>query len=697
MVARGPQVAPEASLSLSNADGLCENIRHAKGLKVRMEQKVSVVAKTLSPLEWRGAELGDPERTRALEWLETDGLGGFACGTVSGARTRKYHGWYVPAVPPPRRRWVFVAGCDEFVTADGETAGISTQIYRDAIFPRGEENLVQFCLDPFPTWRHETPQFSIERSLCLVRDRSVTIVRYVNRGEREIGLRVRPLLAFRGSHNLQSENAELDTAMELRGEIAWVRPFPYLPKLFLRAVGRTTDLSPTWYRRFAYRIEAERGYDSEEDLWSPLEWTWLLAPGAHAYILFSLEQVAADPAHLLESECRRRSTFSPTGDSLFDEVARRAETFLVEGQHGNGAIIAGYPWFADWGRDTMISAPGLALAIGRYGPTARVLNTFAAMRRDGLIPNSFAGEEGEAEYGAIDASLWFILAVEWFGRVRRNPSRPSPLLGVVRSIISSYRQGTRHGIGVGPDGLLAGGGPGLALTWMDAVVDGEPVTPRQGRPVEVNALWHAALKSAARLERLAGETARARELEGLAWHVARKFNELFWYAEKEYLYDVVGEDGPDSSLRPNQIFAVSLTDDLLPPHRARAVYWTVRRRLLTPFGLRTLDARDPRYRGRCEGPQRERDLAYHQGTVWPWLLGAFADAHFRVFGNNRDSRKTMGGWLAALRAHIREAGLGSVSEIFDGEPPHTPRGCFAQAWSVAEIARILYTHLRVKE
>lgn len=238
----------------------------------------------------------------------------------------------------------------------------------------------------------------------------------------------------------------------------------------------------------------------------------------------------------------------------------------------------------------------------------------------------------------------------------------------------------------------------MALTWMDAVVDGEPVTPRAGRPVEINAMWHAALKSAARLERLADETARARDLEAEAWHVARRFNELFWYAEKEYLYDVIEEDGrPDMTLRPNQIFAVSLTDDLLPPHRARAVYWTVRRRLLTPFGLRTLDARDARYRGRCEGPQRERDLAYHQGTVWPWLLGAFADAHFRVFGRNEESQRTMRSWLAPLRAHVRSAGLGFISEIFDGDPPHAPRGCFAQAWSLAEVARIVYTHLKAED
>ena len=644
-------------------------------------------------LEWGQEDLKERRRRLSLEWLEADGLGGFACGTVAGARTRRYHGWYIPAIPPPRRRWMLVAGCDEFVSCDGETAGISTQIYEKAIYPEGDQTLTHFALEPFPTWRHETDRFSVERLLCLVRERSITIVRYANRGQKEVGLRVRPLLRFRSAHELQSEDEQLDTAVEVRGELAWVRPVAYLPRLYLRSVGARTGVESVWYRDFSYQTEAERGFDSREDLWSPVVWTWSLPPGGEAFLLFSQAEVAADPAHLLEAERRRREAFTPTGDFLFDELSRRAEVFLVDADYRAGSILAGYPWLADWGRDSMIAAPGLAMATGRYGPAARVLNAFGAMRRDGLIPNHFAAEEGDPEYGSIDAPLWFILAVEWFGRARRSPSRPSPMLSAVRSIVTAYREGTRFGIRVEPDGLLTGFSPGHALTWMNAVVDAEPVTPRAGRPVEVNALWYAALKSAARLERLAEENARARELESEAWHHARRFNEVFWFPAKEYLYDVVGDDGPDASLRPNQIFAVSLADDLLPPHRARSVYWTVRRRLLTPFGLRTLDPRDPRYRGRCEGLPRERDLARHQGSVWPWLLGAFTDAHFRVLGDTEEARRSLKTWLAPLRAHIREAGLGFISEFFDGDAPHAPRGCFAGARSTAEIARTLYTRL----
>ena len=530
----------------------------------KLKQPPTIPARgAVRPFEWSAAELTG--RAPGMEWLETDGLGGFACGTVGGPRTRRYHGWYVPAIPPPRRRWMLVSGCEEFVTCRGATDGISTQIYRDATSPDGMKNLSRFRLEPFPTWRHETAEFAIERSLCLVRDRSLTIVRYVNRGSTEITLRVRPLLAFRGSHRLQAETSDWDATTEARGEVTWVRPLPYLPRLYLRGVFATTRVDPLWYRHFAYAEETARGYDATEDLWSPLEWEWTLRPDAQAFVLFSLDEVAADPDRFLDEERRRRQAFARTQDPVFDELARRAESFVVDADHRRATILAGYPWLADWGRQAMIAAPGLALATGRLGALARVLNGFAVARRDGLVPSHFSGEEGDAGV-RLDRRVALVHPRRRMVRpARRNPHRPSPLLGAVRSIIEAYRRGTRFGIGVGPDGLLVAKAGGRALTWMDAIVDGAPVTPRAGRAVEVNALWHAALKSAARLERLAGETGRARELESEAWHVARRFNETFWYGEKGYLYDVIGDGGPTPALRPNQILAVSLTEDLLPP------------------------------------------------------------------------------------------------------------------------------------
>ena len=672
------------------------NNRHriifAQSLTGKMEEQTAAAERNVrNPLCYSGEELA--ARGLGLEWLETDGLGGFACGTAVGVRTRKYHGWYIPAVPPPRKRWMVVAGCEELVLCDGKTTGISTQFYRDSAPFDGRTNLKRFALEPFPTWRHEADGLVVERSLCLPRGRSASLVRWVNLGPRTIELQVRPLLAFRDLHALQREGG-FSAATEVAGDRAWIRPDGDLPALHARAPGARPRVDADWYRRFHYSVEVERGYDSDEDLWNPLVWSWDLESGAEAHLIFSHEDVSEEPSALREAERRRRDLFSSTGDALFDEVARRAEAFLAEPSEGGPTVLAGFPWFGDWGRDAMIAAPGLALATGRYRPFARVLNSFAAHRRGGLLPSSFPGDGEEPEYNSIDAPLWFILAVEWFGRARRDPSRPSPLVGAVRDVMDAYRTGTSFGIGAGDDLLLAGGIPGRAITWMDAVVDGEPVTPRIGRAVEINALWHAALKASARIERLSGDSARARDLEADAWHVARRFNEVFWCEEEERLYDVVSEAGPDRSLRPNQIFAASLSEDLLPPHRARAVYWSVRRHLLTPFGLRTLDPRDPRYQGRCDGTQRERDLAYHQGTVWPWLMGAFIDTHVRIFGQTPDSLRTVRGWLAPLRAHVRQAGIGSVSEIFDGDPPHAPRGCFAQAWSVAELFRVVHAYLR---
>ncbi|MDQ5857506.1 MAG: glycogen debranching enzyme N-terminal domain-containing protein, partial [Acidobacteriota bacterium] len=488
-----------------------------------MEEQTTAAEKEVrNPLSYSGADLA--ARALSIEWLETDGLGGFACGTAAGARTRKYHGWYAPSLTPPRRRVLLVAGCEEFVVAGGERTGISTQLYRDAVYPDGRASLTRFGLEPFPTWLHRTERFSIERSLCLPRGRSAALVRWTNRGARAVELSVRPLLAFRALHDLQHELG-FSGATQLSGDTVIVRPTSGdFPALTIRAFGARIANDPDWYRRFHYPVEEERGYEAEEDLWSPLKWKWDLPPGGEAWAAFSRDALAEDPALLWQSERDRRDVFPRTGDPTFDELAGRAEQFLVETADGGATILSGFPWSCDRGRDAMLAAPGLALAVGRYRSFARVLNSFAARRSGGLLPNAFPEDGSEPDYGSIDAPLWFVLAVEAFGLARRDPSRPSPLLPAVRDVVDAYRHGTRFGIRAGEDLLIGGGEPGRALTWMDAVVEGEPVTPRHGRPVEVNALWHATLKAAARLERLSGSHARARDLEADAWRVSRRFN-----------------------------------------------------------------------------------------------------------------------------------------------------------------------------
>jgi glycogen debranching enzyme len=620
-------------------------------------------------------DLDSPGRRAAIEWIETDGLGGFACGSAEGVR-RGYHGWYAPPGAAGTRRPPLVAGCREYVWCGGETIALLGE--SDSPAEPDAAPLARFSLEPFPTWRYETETFSIERTLCLVRGRPIAIVRYSNRGRQSVGLCANPLLRA-DPPPAGPEVAGRSVGVVVRGEAVWLSPASGLPRLFLRGAGAN-----------AVR-ETVSGV--REETWGPVAWDWVLSPGQEAYLVFSPDEVSTDPAQLVEAERARREAFARTDDPLFDELARRAEAFLVDGDGQEGAIVPGYPGPGEGGRDAMISVPGLTLACAHYAGAARVVGGAAARlsaalaRRDGEVPFP-------AEFDSSDGPLWFVLAVEWFTRLRRNPSRPSPLLGAVRSVLAAYRYGRISGVSVGPDGLVSAFSPGRARTWMNADVDGVPVTPRYGHAVEVNALWHAALKAAARLERLAGEAVRARELESEAWHVARRFGELFWFEEGNFLYDVIGPDGPDASLRPNQIFAVSLSEDLLPPHRARAVYWAVRSRLLTPCGLRTLDPRDSRYRPRWDESEEQRERALHQGAAWPWLLGPFADAHFRVLGHTRETRRSLQDWLENLREHVRDAGVGFISEVFEGDEPQRPRGRFAEARSVSEIARILYTYLK---
>ena len=644
----------------------------------------NAAARARGPLEWGVQELDSPGRRASLEWIETDGLGGFACGSAEGV-SRGYQGWYAPPASPAARRPPLVAGCREFVWCDGEAVALRDE---PGLEPGPPGLLVRFALEPFPTWRYETTRFAVERSLCLVRGRPIAIARYANRGRLSIGLYANPLLRAPAPPPTLIDGGR-NPAVDVRGEAAWLTSLSGHWRLYLRGAGSKAAREAAPLPDVSADARLARG----EELWSPVSWDWILPPGEVAYLLFSSEEVSTDPAQLLEAERERRQAFTPTDDPVFDELARRAETFLVDGDGQEGSIVPGYPGPGEGGRDSMISVAGLTLACAHYAGAARVVSAAAARLSAALSPR-----DGSARlpvgFESSDAPLWFVLAVEWFTRLRRNPSRPTPLLGAVRSVLATYRESRIPGLSVGPDGLVNGFSPGRALTWMNATADGRPVTPRYGRAVEVNALWHAALKAAARLERLADEPVRARELESDAWHAARRFNETFWFEEGGFLYDVIGPDGSDESLRPNQIFAVSLSEDLLPPHRARAVYWAVRSRLLTPFGLRTLDPRDPRYRVRWAASKEDRALVLHQGAAWPWLLGAFADAHFRVLGQTRETRRSMQDWLENLKDHVRDAGVGFISEVFEADEPHAPRGRFAEARSVAEIARIHYTYLK---
>ena len=585
------------------------------------------------------------------EWLETNGLGGFASSTIVGLNTRRYHGLLVAALRPPVDRFVLLSKLEETLVIEGRRFELSANRYPGAVHPQGYQYLKEFRLDPCPVFVYEVEGVELEKRVFMVEGENTTVIEYA--ASLECTLEVRPLIAFRDFHSTTHHNGALDAHVSIEPGMAIVAPYPGLPALYLAHNADRIDTEGGWYYNFEYDRERERGLDYREDLFNPLCATFRLGGRRPARIVASTEQHAAD------------------GETVRPTEKAAADQFLVRrGSHPS--VIAGYHWFGDWGRDTMIALPGLALATGRNDAARDILLAFAQYVDRGMLPNRFP-EAGEApEYNTVDATLWYFEAV----RVLAADAVES-LYPVLAGIIDWHVRGTRYGIHMDADGLIA---CGEQLTWMDARVGGRAVTPRRGKPVEIQALWYNAL----RVMEQFGNTGRYAEMADRARH---SFNRLFWNAQAGCLYDVVDGGERDASMRPNQIIAVSLPYTMLPADRARSVVEAVRRDLLTPYGLRTLAPADPRYRPRYEGDVASRDSAYHQGTVWPWLMGPFITAYLKVNGHSAEARAQAAQWLAPLQQHLSEAGLGQVSEIFDGDPPHHPRGCIAQAWSVGELAR----------
>ncbi len=624
------------------------------------------------------------------EWLEADGLGGFASGTVGQIRTRRYHGLLVSAVRPPLDRHVLVSGLETWVVAGDRRIALSSQRYAsDVVHPDGISRLVEFNREPWPSWRFDLGGGAeIVQELIALHGSPIVLVTFRLVGELE-GARIetRPLLAMRPFHSLRHEGGAFSFDPECRADRITFRPTPEGPGVSIGFDG-TYRHEPCWYHRFSYLEEQARGLDFEEDLASPGTFLCNFVRGEACLLLSrsgaDSERVMGDArlgalvGEIRQREAMRRGTFSSPKE-------RAADQFLVRRGQGK-TIIAGYPWFGDWGRDTFISLRG----IGRFDDARDILLEWAPLVDGGMLPNRFA-DQGEApEYNSVDASLWFAVVVgELLDRDidgRLSPAERSALTDAVFAILDGYSQGTRHRIHLDEsDGLIAAGEPGVQLTWMDAKVGDWVVTPRIGKPVEIQALWINALAVGGRFfERFQRLEARARA----------SFERRFWDDARGCLFDVIDADHEpnkiDVSFRPNQIFAVGgLPGSLLSPERARRVVDAVERRLLTPLGLRSLERDDPAYRSHYTGGVRERDGAYHQGTVWPWLLGPFVEAWIRVRGGSVEAqREARERFLPPLRAHLDRAGLGHVSEITDAEQPFSPRGCPFQAWSLGELLRI---------
>lgn len=636
----------------------------------------------------------------SAEWLETDGLGGYAMGRADGLRTRRYHALLTVARTPPTGRVTLVSGVDAWVETRSGSFAISSQRYTpDVVAPDGVSRMSGFSHEPWPTWHYQLPDGTqVVHELIMHHDAPLVVLSWRLLKPSSARLVVRPYFAVRDAHGTTHENAEFCfKAHQDRQRLDW-RPYAEMPAITAITSGQF-HAEPLWYRNFQYDEERERGLPFTEDLASPGTLQFSLDDGA-AVVAFAsdtslIPELLGLPAlelfdHVAASELRRREAFPSW-------LHRAADAYIVRRAAGR-TIVAGYPWFVDWGRDTFIAVRGLCIAGGRLDDARAILLEWAHHVVDGMLPNFFPEGTQTAEYNSVDASLWYVVAVHEYleavtGRRRSASSDEEALGAAVASIIDGYMGGTRYGIAVDADGLLRAGESGRQLTWMDAKVGDSVVTPRIGKPVEIQALWINALRCTARWN---PQLAAQADLAQVA------FDAAFWNEETGCLFDVVDVDHEpgrvDSSIRPNQLLAVGgLPWAIVTGTRAKRVMAVVESSLWTPAGLRSLAKTDAAYIGRYGGDVWQRDAAYHQGTIWPWLTGAYVEAWVRVRGATdavkQEARKR---FLVPLLAHYESASPGQLGEIADGDAPHTARGCPFQAWSVGEAIRLAEDILRVQ-
>lgn len=625
-------------------------------------------------------------------------------------------------------RVVLLSKLEETVIVEGRRYDLSANQYHGLIHPQGHRLLREFRLDPFPVFTYCVEDFEIRKSVFMIHGQNSTVIQYhllsteqTFREKADCFLEVRPLIAFRDYHCTTRENEALNREVHVESGRATVSPYAGLPDLHFAHDAEGIDTAGYWYRSFEYAVERERGLDYVEDLFSPLLLTFDLRPGRTASLIASTQQhEISRVGQYRDAEILRREKVSdealthirsprqgstdrepvmsrrgglepriPIDDQLISTLVRAADQFIVS-RGDQKTVLAGYHWFSDWGRDTMIALPGLALVTGRFEVAKSILLACAHHADQGMIPNRFPDTGETPDYNTVDATLWLFETVHsWLRHTGDLDFIRRHLYDVLVDIVTWHERGTRYGIHVDSDGLLSAGQPGTQLTWMDAKVGDWVVTPRHGKAVEIQALWYNALCVMTYLAGKLGDHETQVEYRRLARQARRSFNGKFWNESAGCLYDVVDESHCDSSLRPNQILAVSLPNSMLSLVKAKSVVAVVERELLTPYGLRSLAPGDPRYRGRYVGDQWSRDGAYHQGTVWAWLMGPFLAAYLKVNGRTVKARRQTAVWLSSFLDHLREGGLNQVSEIFDGDPPYRPRGCIAQAWSVGELLRVI--------
>lgn len=634
------------------------------------------------------------ERGIEKEWLLTNGIGGFASSTLTGVNSRRYHGLLVASLNPPIERHLILSKIDESININGREFELFSYKTPDDI-KEGYKYLQRFIMDPLPVYTYCVEDVLLEKEITMVNgENTVAVVYHILNGEAKSVLRFTPLVNFRDYHG-NSSRWHMSFEQKTADRETVIKPYGLSTEIRLMcSEGRFKRLEDNWFYNMQYPVEQERGLHSTEDHFIPGCFEIEVGPGEEKYItiLATIEKNPSetDGLKLIKMEKDRigglleRAGFK---DSLSQKLVIAADNFIVRRKSTDSkTIIAGYPWFTDWGRDTMIALPGLTLATGRFQDAKDILYTFSRYVKDGLIPNMFPDAGNEPPYNSVDASLWYFEAVykylKYTGDVDFISREIYPKL---KEIVEFYAKGTHFKIRMDEDFLISAGDKDTQLTWMDAKVDDWVVTPRHGKAVEINALWYNALKI---MEQLAGRFREDIPFYGeTAVKVQESFVKSFWNEKKGCLFDVITDSGCDERVRPNQIMAVSLDFPVIEGEKARKIVDRVWKELYTAYGLRSLSPDENEYCGIYTGDRYSRDGAYHQGTVWAWPAGQFFSAYIKAYGNSKRSREIVKKLISPYKDHLRDGCVGSISEIFDGNNPHIPRGCCAQAWSVAEILR----------
>lgn len=630
------------------------------------------------------------ERASRLEWLDANHTGSFAMGTVAGVNTRRYHGLLIGSLHPPANRLCILPRLEETVQGNDQTFELSTVQYPGAVQPHGFELLDEFCIDPFPKWRYRLGHNVVEKSVCVL-DRQQSVCICYSALE-DCQLSVRLCLGYRDYHSLTHRNNAIHGNAGESSDRVLFQPYPGMPALSVFHSGGIWQQDGIWLLNNEYLRELDRGLDYREDLFSPGSLLFNVRAGCPVWLLATIEpnrfespidQSQIDSLLAAEAERRRFTASTATARVL----QRALDQFRIVRENGSRSLIAGYPWFTDWSRDTLISLPALSAANFPKDEPQRILQQLLSNRKCGLLPNRFSDQQSVPEYNSVDGSLWFFIAAhDLVTRTNDIAFLRDTLFPAAQDIIEWYKRGTDFQIRVDPeDHLLSAGTPDTQLTWMDAKIGNSPVTPRNGKPVEINALWYNALRIAATWAGMLERGSERNRYNDEAGETRTSFETKFWNPSRDCLFDVVTNTGADPSIRPNQIFAISLPLPLLSRGRAQAIIKIVREKLLTPAGLRTLDPADPSYQPYFRGGVAGRDGAYHQGTVWPWLIGPFVSGYLFAYGNSVEARSYCRALLNNLTNELITCCVGSLSEVYDGDSPRVPAGCPAQLWSVAQL------------